>query len=76
MSQVLLQWNAVTPFLHLVERIEELQQMVESTRNEYKNLKKELELVQAGNLDDQLQEICKRIDELVEYLCISLLFTF
>ena len=45
------------------ERIEELQQLLESSRREYQLLKKELDLVQDGKLDDQLPDICKRIDE-------------
>ncbi|KAI9562025.1 hypothetical protein GHT06_012990 [Daphnia sinensis] len=45
------------------ERIEELQQLLESSRREYQKLKKELDLVQEGKLDDRLPEISKQIDE-------------
>lgn len=45
------------------ERIEELQQLLESSRREYQKLKKELDLVQDGKLDDRLPEISKQIDE-------------
>jgi predicted component of type VI protein secretion system len=48
---------------NIAERIEELQQLLESSRREYQKLKKELDLVQDGKLDDRLPEICKRIDE-------------
>lgn len=45
------------------ERIEELQELLETSRKEYQALKKELALVEEGKLDDKLGEICKRIDE-------------
>nr|CAH0105337.1 unnamed protein product [Daphnia galeata] len=45
------------------DRIEELQQLLETSRKDYQKLKKELDLVQDGKLDDRLPEICKRIDE-------------
>jgi len=45
------------------ERIEELQQLVESSRREYDILRKKGDLIQEGKLDDKLQEMCKKIDE-------------
>ena len=45
------------------ERIEELQQILEESKKEWFSLKKELELVKQGKLDDKLVEMCKKIDE-------------
>ena len=42
--------------------------MVESSRKEYKRLKTELEMVEGGTLDDELPNICKKIDELVDFI--------
>jgi uncharacterized membrane protein (DUF106 family) len=49
------------------ERIEELQQILETSRNEYRKLKKEFDMVLEGKLDDKLGEICKKIDEYVYF---------
>ena len=46
-----------------IERVEELQQMLETSRREYQILKKEVELIQEGKLDDKLLDMCKKIDE-------------
>jgi hypothetical protein len=40
---------------------------LETSRNEYRRLKKELEMVLEGKLDDKLGEICKKIDEYVYF---------
>ena len=37
--------------------------MMESSRKEYQCLKKEIELIQEGKLDDKLFDMCKKIDE-------------
>jgi hypothetical protein len=58
-------------FIYIPERIEELQELLETSRKEYDALKKELALVEEGKLDDKLDEICKRIDE---YNFVSIFF--
>uniref|UniRef100_H3BCD6 Bromodomain-containing protein 8 n=1 Tax=Latimeria chalumnae TaxID=7897 RepID=H3BCD6_LATCH len=45
------------------ERIEELKKMMKETQEKYRKLKKEAELIQAGQLDSKLEEIWKKKQE-------------
>ncbi|XP_074012542.1 bromodomain-containing protein 8 isoform X3 [Numenius arquata] len=43
------------------ERVEELKKMIKETQEKYRQLKKDAELIQAGHMDNRLEELCNEI---------------
>eukprot|EP00075_Anas_platyrhynchos_P034740 XP_027323993.1 H/ACA ribonucleoprotein complex subunit 2 isoform X9 [Anas platyrhynchos] len=43
------------------ERVEELKKIIKETQEKYRQLKKDAELIQAGHMDNRLEELCNEI---------------
>ncbi|XP_055668418.1 bromodomain-containing protein 8 isoform X4 [Falco peregrinus] len=43
------------------ERVEELKKIIKETQEKYRQLKKDVELIQAGHMDNRLEELCNEI---------------